>query len=435
MPTPATDPVGDLLVITLDTVYRREFEPALLRRTVNTFAFIDSPLKVEQLRLNCTRLQELRISSIADVACVAKLLEANPGLRLLYWRRSAVITCSPSELKILFPLRQLRSLLLDAWTLDPVYLHQVLGNNANTLEELELGLHCQYKFIFEVTPMNTYCNGLEIPATSSMMEERQQYVETAQMVQAQTLLFPKLKSLRLELSWHGASDAAFSLVRSFPALETITLGVLEMEFSSRLARNLREGCPNLRSIKNPDVHLENRSLALIGDDVAACLVDACAPGNLVHAVLKCERFENVLSDSLLVHRDRLEVLELGVYHQTTTEALENIRNVVKRCKRLKRFSVYNYSRAYKAQDASILLAGVKECFELEHLVLAGFPFFDITSKNAQNEKVRTEQYLAEIKNEVRAYVAVLPPRVALHGERSFWIECGCFGQGVVGYDL
>ncbi|KAG0272300.1 hypothetical protein BGZ95_011957 [Linnemannia exigua] len=245
-------------------------------------------------------------------------------------------------------------------------------NNADTLEELEL-LSCQYSIVVEDTPMNEFCNDLELSPTSSKVVEEERRVEGAQLDQGQSLLLPRLKSFRVDFRTNG------------------------------------ECCPNLRSVQIPEVHFESPSYTLISSDVASCLVDACAPGNMVHAALRCDRFESKLRDSLLIHRDKLEVLELGVYLETTTEALENICQVVEGCRRLKRLSVYNYSRAYKAKDASILLAGMKGCFELEHLVLAGFPFIDRTSRNARSEKVRTEQFLNETKDEVHASVALLPP--------------------------
>ncbi|KAF8935508.1 hypothetical protein BGZ47_009910 [Haplosporangium gracile] len=140
------------------------------------------PRKAEQLQLSCTRLQELRVSSVAYAACIGRLIQANLGLRLLQWNVSS-------------------------WTLNPVHLHHIWNNNADTLKKLELG----------TTTI--------VPWTPPMRSEWD----------ALDPFCPRVSSIK----------SMYSLVRAFPALETLKIGYLEEETDVRPAENSREFCPNL----------------------------------------------------------------------------------------------------------------------------------------------------------------------------------------------
>ncbi|KAK3839828.1 MAG: hypothetical protein J3R72DRAFT_492366 [Linnemannia gamsii] len=327
------------------------------------------PLKIEQLRLNCTRLQELRLSAVADATSVGQLIAANPGLRLLHWERSLYRPNSALDLKLLFPLHQLRSLSLEGWTLNAIYLHHILSNNADHLEELGLGKH-EDIFILATPTMNEQWNGLDPSARSLMTQEQQ--TEAAHLLQGRPLLVPKLKSLHLQLIWQRTSDASYSL--------------------------------------NPDLHTENHYNSVHRGDGIPYMVDACAPGRLTRVALTRWNFDDRLRDALLQHRDRLEVLELSLYHLEISEGvLENIGKVLAGCKRLKEFSMYNFRRKYQVEDTSTLLEELKCCLDLESLTLVGFPFIDRCLFDIEEEADRFIQYSSDTNGEKPASEAELPP--------------------------
>ncbi|KAG0256250.1 hypothetical protein BGZ95_005546 [Linnemannia exigua] len=364
------------------------------------------PIKIEQLRLNCTRLQELRLSSVADATSVGQLIAANPGLRLLHWERSAHHPNCALDLRLLSPLHQLRSLSLEGWALNAVYLHHVLNNNADHLEELILGKD-EIIFILATPTMNEQWNGLD-PTTRSLMTKELQ-TEAALLLQGRPLLVPKLKSLHLQLMWQTTSDASYSLVRAFPAAEMITICILDEEVGMRLGKNLQEFCPNLRSIQNPNLYTENHYNPVRRGDGIPYIVNACAPGKLTHVALTRWRFDDRLRDALLQHRDGLEVLQLSLYHLEISEGdLENIGKVLAGCKRLKEFSLYNFRRWYQVEDTSILLDGLKCCLDLESLMLVGFPFIDRSLFDIEEEEDRFIQYSNDTCGEKPASEAELP---------------------------
>ncbi|KAF9117467.1 hypothetical protein BGW39_002159 [Mortierella sp. 14UC] len=288
-----------------------------------------------------------------------------------------------SDLRLPSPLHQLRSLSLEGWTLDPVHLHHVLSNNADHLEELVLG-NGDATIISPTPPINEQWNGLHPSARSSMTREQQ--AEANKMIQGQSLLVPKLKSLHLRPMWCRTSDAAYSLVRAFPALEAITLNILDEEIGTRLDISARR------------------------DGGIPCIIGACAPATLVNVALARWRFDNRLRDALMQHQDRLEVLELTLYHlEISAGVLENIGKVLAGCKRLTKFSLYNFRRSFQIKDTSIILDGLKDCLDLKSLTLVGFPFIDRTLFDIEEEQDRFDQFMRDTQNEVPVSKAVLPP--------------------------
>ncbi|KAG0196063.1 hypothetical protein BGX33_002180, partial [Mortierella sp. NVP41] len=79
--------------------------------------------------------------------------------------------------------------------------------------------------------------------------------------------------------------------------------------------------------------------------------------------------------------DGLETLELIIrnanymgVHEKMATILEKTKKVLERCRRLERFSMYNYSKKNRVRYPSILLEGLRTSQELESLVLVGLPF-------------------------------------------------------------
>ncbi|KAF9120326.1 hypothetical protein BGW39_011495 [Mortierella sp. 14UC] len=389
-----------------------EFVPEVVKKNSEHFRYLDLSLdntmrnvaKFGLLELNCIRLQELRITTSIDLALLGHLIAANPGLRLLHWSRTR--SQRKGLLKFLYPLSQLRSLRLKGeWDVNPVSLHHILSNNAACLEELELG---EYSRILDADPMNEQWNGLEASALSSMKKRR--YARAIYLIQGRSLLLPKLKSLRLLVSWRKTSDATHTLVRAFPALETITLLYIDKEDGSRLGRNLQEFCSNLRSIRDPDRYYDNSFFSLIADDGISQVVDACSPGSLVRASLAIWVLQESLRVSLLKHRDVLEVLELSLSHDVTLGNIENIRMVLEGCKRLKRFAVYNGYKLYNSpEETRILLEGLVDCRELESVVLVGFPHVGLMSMvNVEAEMAAIDNYRKKHRDEHPPFPETLP---------------------------
>ncbi|KAG0271666.1 hypothetical protein BGZ95_000488 [Linnemannia exigua] len=308
---------------------------------------IEDSFKFEQLQLSCTRLQELKITTSVDIAFVRGLINTNPGLRLLQYVR--IHSDRNGLLSLLFPLCHLQSLLLKGdWGVDSICLHHVLSNNAASLEELELGSESQ---ILNTPPMNAQWNGLEPSALSSMKEDRR--VKAVKLIQGRPLLLPKLKTLSLRVNWYKTCDATYTLVRAFPALETIILEHVYEDVASRLGRNLQEFCPNLRSIQNPNRYYEARYPPLVKDDGLSYVVNACSPGNLVRVTLG--------------------------------------------------------RGLYKDQGMSDLFESLKDCRELESVALVGFPYVVIASlDNIDDEVAVVERYWRKNRDEQPPFAETMP---------------------------
>ncbi|KAG0250300.1 hypothetical protein BGZ95_007250, partial [Linnemannia exigua] len=291
--------------------------------------------KLNQLQLDCTHLQELRLSEAVAIPWATQLIQANPGLRLLHWVRSysrAMLT-SPSDLKALFPLHQLRSLQLVSWKLNAVSLYRVLDNNADSLEDLDFGYSTT---LLDEPRMNDEWSGLTESSLARMT--RKEVAIATQWIQERPLLLSKLKNLGIHLSWSESSDAICHLVRACPSLESLSIGNITNELASKLAKNLQEFCPKLRSIH--DKSLVSGDLLQESHDPVIHVIDACTPGTLSHIELIHQRFSTRLTKALLRHQDGLETLEIEFLHERPAGVLRNVCKVLDGCRdRLKKFSL------------------------------------------------------------------------------------------------
>ncbi|KAF8935509.1 hypothetical protein BGZ47_009911 [Haplosporangium gracile] len=303
-------------------------------------------LQVEKLQLNCTRIQE-----------------AKPDLRLLHWQWAGPHDNDPQDLKILFLLRQLRQLRtipLDNWGLNLVQLHRILHNNANNFEEIRLGCWDYTSSFLRKSAVNLEWSGLETASPGSLQATEEQKLEVAILIQGQhSLRLLKVKSLELQFFWSQARIATITFFSTFSALEALTLGYVDDRVGTILAQVLKGCCPNIRFLQNTYLQFESPFRPPHEPDGMAFIVETCAPGKLDHVALGQCLFDEVFRDALLVHRDSLEVLELTLYIQETSDALENIRKVLEVCMRLKRVVLRNCRRSYKVEDASIILEGLR----------------------------------------------------------------------------
>ncbi|KAG0196062.1 hypothetical protein BGX33_002179 [Mortierella sp. NVP41] len=237
---------------------------------------------ISELQLNCTRLQELRLSPSVDSAWVGQLIQATPDLRVLDCERTIehFPVRDPEELRLLFSLRQLRSLTLHDWRLNPVYLHHILDNHAQSFEEPNLGRDTYH---LQIPSVNAEWDGLETETLFEMTDE--QVAEANQWVQGRSLLLHKVKTLHLNVKWFPTSTSTSYLVRAFPAPEKPMIGQIYEQDAVPLGECLRQFCPNLRSIQNSDLGFDNCDLLLAGGDHIVHIIEACAPGNLVQIAL------------------------------------------------------------------------------------------------------------------------------------------------------
>ncbi|KAF9130274.1 hypothetical protein BGX30_013580 [Mortierella sp. GBA39] len=372
-------------------------------------------LNVKQLRLDCNNLQELRISTDVGGTLAGQLIKANPGLRVLQLRYDSWMGNACSDLRIIFPLRKLRCLSLrGTWTLNPVYLHHILYNNADTLEELDL--RGEGLYLARVPPVNATWNGLRLLDQYRMMTKVQRD-EAAGLIQGRSLLLPKVQTLALIIDWAKTSDNTYNLLRAFPSVETLKLALVNEQTAVPLGRSLREFCPNLRSIQNVGLAYNDDMIPPFGPDGMSYIVEAVAHGALVHAALHRQVFDGRLTNALLAHRDGLEVLELSLTWKQSLTVLENIRRVLEECHWLRKFTIYSNSTSYQVQDVSILLDGLKSCQYLETLILVGFPFVhrDLDEvihgdfgEDVEGVKNMVEQYLKSGRGEAPPSAAVLP---------------------------
>ncbi|KAK3839815.1 MAG: hypothetical protein J3R72DRAFT_492347 [Linnemannia gamsii] len=325
---------------------------------------------LDRLQLTCTRLKELKLPQdmySSDMAPLSRLLQANPGLRYLKWKRYSKLYFASNYIKVIFPLRQLRHLCLMEWSINSVYLHHILCNNANSLEELELG---HWSRVPHRPPMNENWNGLDLTTEFSLTNEEQ--TEAAELIQGRSLLLRNLKTLHLLNRWDRADERAVcNLVRAFPALETLIIGFVYNDTALLLGKVMKECCPNIRSIQGkPDYMTGDGSLP--GYDGIGYVVGGCLPGKLVDFSLNRQEFDAKLADALMEHRNGLEILNVELSDKDLIiQSCTNVRKVLEGCRRLKEFSMRINHAQYKEQDTFDVLIGLKVCRTLERLSFYG----------------------------------------------------------------
>ncbi|KAF9117457.1 hypothetical protein BGW39_002164 [Mortierella sp. 14UC] len=105
----------------------------------------------------------------------------------------------------------------------------------------------------------------------------------------------------------------------------------------------------------------------------------------------------------------MEVLELSLCNELTPEKIENICMVLEGCKRLKRFSVYNFQGSYNTQEARVLLDDLVDCRELESVALVGFPYVPLgVMVSVEAEIARVDEYWKETRDEQPPFPETLP---------------------------
>ncbi|KAK3839830.1 MAG: hypothetical protein J3R72DRAFT_422786 [Linnemannia gamsii] len=291
---------------------------------------------------DCTKLQELRLSTFIDPSWADQLVRANPSLRVLEWAYLEPYTFSQrrspnhstnlrgsDDLEYLFTLRKLQSLKLEGWAMSPLHLCQVLYLNADSLEELHLASPCVVQD-----------QGPSTDATWLV----QKHLDTGaagemQQMSGKPLSLPKVKILHLGLSWeYTTSDSIYGLVKSMPALEQLYIELDQHVDMHQLARNLKASCPRLHPIRANRKEFKNETPVNRLKIVA--LGGACAPEHLVDFKIGLSMLDMFTTGTLFWHKDLLANLDLTLYGQGDQgETIGGLRNLLGQCRGLRRVSV------------------------------------------------------------------------------------------------
>ncbi|OAQ23993.1 hypothetical protein K457DRAFT_142425, partial [Linnemannia elongata AG-77] len=290
----------------------------------------------ESPKLYCSRLQELRLSSSVDSTWAKRLILANPELRVLHWARTRK-NSSREKLKdfaSILSLQRLRYLGLDDWTFLTEYLYRALAKNAGHLEELRL-TRCDSILLKRSKRDDT---GKSRYAVITSMETGVEEFETMEQM-CRRIRLTKLKTLHLDVEHNRCPLTLYWLIDIAPALETAVFGDLLGSTGKALGLTLRKSCPRLQTIKHGnDWELKTWRLHQWGV-TALHLLNACAPGHLVHASLRGMRLDNTFMEALSVHRDCLDTLELDIRDDNYRDSFSNLGTILEQCSQLKHLAV------------------------------------------------------------------------------------------------
>ncbi|OAQ28808.1 hypothetical protein K457DRAFT_138330 [Linnemannia elongata AG-77] len=230
-------------------------------------------LRDEPPELNCSLLQELHLSASVDSAWAKRLILANPELRVLHWERNR-LNLPREKLKdfaSILSLQRLRYLGLDDWTFLSEHLYRALAKNAGHLEELRL-TRCDSILLKRSKRDDT---GKSQYTVITSMETGVEESETMEQM-CRRIRLTKLKTLHLDVEHNhllGSTGKALSLT-------------------------LRKSCPRLQTIKLGDDWGEKTWRLHQWGVTAPHLLNACAPGHLVHASLRGLRLDNTFMEAL-----------------------------------------------------------------------------------------------------------------------------------------
>ncbi|OAQ35988.1 hypothetical protein K457DRAFT_132603 [Linnemannia elongata AG-77] len=263
----------------------------------------------ESPELYCSRLQELRLSASVDSTWAKRLILANPELRVLHWARTRKNSSREKlkDLASILSLQRLRYLGLKDWTFLTEHLYRALAKNAGHLEELRL-IRCDSIVLKHskrvdsgksrytvITSMETGVEEFESMETGveefETMETGVEEVETMEQM-CRRIRLTKLKTLYLDVEHNRCPLTLYWLLDIAPALETAVFGDLLGSTGKALGLTLRKSCPRLQTIKHGN-DWEEKTWQLHQWGVTALhLLNACAPGHLVHASLRGLRLDN-----------------------------------------------------------------------------------------------------------------------------------------------
>ncbi|KAG0257954.1 hypothetical protein BGZ95_005093 [Linnemannia exigua] len=336
----------------------------------------------------CTKLRELKLSQYVDLGWAAQLIMANPNLTVLHWGYSNASMAKGysqplsqdlegyRDLKYMFGLRRLRVLRLEGWQLNTLHMCHILGNNAETLQELDLQNDC---CLMDEQIVSTSNDGLAKSALLKM--DKQEVANAGEWIPAgrPPFFLPRLTTLCIKLKRVWAQHhLIYHLVRAVPLLEAIVIHSTSEWTSMELGLALRQHCPRLNSVQNPNSLNWNYSALPLDErlEVTVNWIDICAPRNMIHLSMIIPELEVTITTALLNHVHQLESLDLTACSMLP-EAFENLAKVLAGCKRLKRFSWNNYDLQWDVEHVPAILESLAGCSQiLETLSLSGFSSLD-----------------------------------------------------------
>ncbi|KAK5814816.1 hypothetical protein F5H01DRAFT_367217 [Linnemannia elongata] len=329
------------------------------------FSLIDEPLE-----LNCSLLQELRLSADVDSAWAKRLILANPELRVLHWERNRKNLPQENlkDFASILSLQRLRYLGLDDWTFLTEHLYRALAKNAGHLEELRL-TRCDSILLKRSKRDDT---GKSQYTVITSMETGVEESETIEQM-CRRIRLTKLKTLHLDVEHNRCPLTLYWLIDIAPALETAVFGDLLGSTGKALSLTLRKSCPRLQTIKLGDDWGEKTWRLHQGGVAALHLLNACAPGHLVHTSLRGLRLDNTFMEALSVHRDCLETLELDIRDDNYRDSFSNLGTILEQCSQLKHLAVEVFCREpCDRRQPLLFLNKLVTCTGLESLTFKGF---------------------------------------------------------------
>ncbi|KAF9335979.1 hypothetical protein BGZ91_010227 [Linnemannia elongata] len=335
---------------------------------------------------NCTQLRELKLSYYVNLGWAVQLIEANPNLTLLDWTYPDEVDVGhhrsesyhskeldfSKNLLCVVGLRKLRSLRLEAWSLEILHLYHVLDMLSDSLEELYLAKTNTLEVNWIV---DTETTTLDKSSLAAMSEE--EVAEALELIPKRPLLLPKLKTLHLDLDWNLSDHKSiYDMMRAFPELGTLIIHPNAMLDFVKLQPILRKFCPNLGSIQYIPHRWSEVGSRPFDNDTLITVFESLSPGNLVdfRMGLDEDELDDDVMAALLEHRSGLETLELG-FSGFEYKPFENVAEILRQCKKLKRVSFYSSSRTWSVEDVKDLFTVLHEpgaCKGLESLEMRGF---------------------------------------------------------------
>ncbi|KAH7037017.1 hypothetical protein BKA57DRAFT_173623 [Linnemannia elongata] len=184
----------------------------------------------------------------------------------------------------------------------------------------------------------------------------------------------KLKTFYLDVEHNRCPLTLYWLIDIAPALETAVFGDLLGSTGKALGLTLRKSCPRLQTIKHGN-DWEEKTWRLHQWGVTALhLLNACAPGHLVHASLCGLRLDNTFMEALSVHRDCLETLELDIREDNYRDSFINLGTILEQCRQLKHLAVavHFYREPCDRRQPLLFLDKLVTCPGLESVTFNGF---------------------------------------------------------------
>ncbi|KAG0245310.1 hypothetical protein BGX31_007646 [Mortierella sp. GBA43] len=355
----------------------------------------DIQLKAESLPKNLVGLAQHTNSQI-----IGPLLICNQGsqLRQLIWRGDGGRMKREYQ-DALTNLPCLEELELDNWTVSNELMYRILNTCSGTLKELTIGT----------------TSGLD----EGLFDYHNNIHPSADPGTTPKLILPRLKVLQLVLR-NERHDGYVRFPSLCPALESIYISTDTNRPVLRLALELRQHCPNLRSVRTftnafylPDLFDHNPSI------YASLFKECHDPQSLQCASIHLPRgLDTSMRNAIMFHSETLTEVELWCASRTTSllsedNRLENVRNMVnilEQCRKLR--TVRLWCTKYHMASMVYFLETPWKCQDLEQLIICDY----YPSHSVHDTVYRHLDRLASVRRRIRQ--EVWPRRLRHHEYRD-----------------